>query len=82
MLISSLRHKLLVGVCPNGIAIFPASSFDAPPPVDVKMQVYSSISPVSAARAVTSYESIQRPSQSHIPLINAILSSLLNLGLS
>ena len=44
MLISLLGHKLLVGVCSNGIAIFPASSFDAPPPVDVNMQIYSSIS--------------------------------------
>ena len=68
MLISSLRHKLLVGVYSNGIATFPASFLDTPPPVDVNMQVYPIISPVSAAGAVTSYESIQSPSSIPHPL--------------
>ena len=38
--ISSLRHNLPVSACSNEITAFPTSTFDAPPPANLNMQVH------------------------------------------
>ena len=40
VLISSFRHNLPFSACSNEITAFPASSFDAPPPANLNMQVH------------------------------------------